>query len=331
VLLAAMVLWSGCGRRQDRHLVVAEATHFLVQGEGDALNFPLFPGTLGVDEIERDLSLADYYYRKLSSVYNFRSFNFVGTSGLEHLLERDGLLDQPLPVYTYDDSVSRVDIALTCFTATAAQFTFQAAEKSSGLKRTHEVEVPAGKSASVGALYDQENNRGHLVSLSWHSLTLTRQLQPADLAGFLQRKNAAPGTPEPARFKPGDQRWMDQIFGPGVMTLAVADSSSPSGDTGEVNLQFDVPPVPEGGMEAIARAVKYPASALADSVAGTVMVQTTIQRDGSVSSCRVIRGVRADVDSAAVTALRSARFKPAQYQGQAVKVTVVIPIQFNPK
>jgi TonB family protein len=82
-------------------------------------------------------------------------------------------------------------------------------------------------------------------------------------------------------------------------------------------------------MMALMLMVKYPASAIKDSMEGQVLIELEISEQGKVMSARVKRGVRADLDSAAVQAMRKADFKPALYQSKPVAVKVTVPIMFK--
>jgi TonB family protein len=329
ILLATLsgVLLGCKGREAARFLVVSEVTHFEIQGNGKALNFPVFAGTLSTDDIARDVTLAEYYYKKLASVYEFKSFTFVNTKASETLLDREGKLAAPQPVYAYEDSSSRLELWLISFTRTQASYLFRITDKFSGQVRDYTVEVPEGKSASVGILFDRAQNRGHLISISVLSLPITSQLTVEQFAAFLKKKNTPRGGKAPEFFPPGDQRWMDEIFGAKAVKLPI-ESPQPGSDDSTAVVEFDSPPHPVGGMQGLADLIIYPPSAKKDSVEGRVFVQAFIGKDGTVTKARVIRGVRADLDSAAVHAVCSMRFSPALQAGNPVAVWITIPIQF---
>ena len=116
---------------------------------------------------------------------------------------------------------------------------------------------------------------------------------------------------------------MDELCGTRALRLPVA--REPVGDP----VALDVMPFPVGGMGAIAARMGYPPSAVRDSLEGRVLVDAAISATGEVEECRVLRGVRADLDSAAVKGVRGARFTPAQAQGKAVAAYVAIPIAFK--
>ena len=84
-------------------------------------------------------------------------------------------------------------------------------------------------------------------------------------------------------------------------------------------------------MQAILERIEYPASAKRDSVEGRVVVKVGIDERGIVRDCQVVRGVRKDLDSVAVIAVRSVKFIPAMRQEKPVATTVMIPIAFRLK
>ena len=88
-------------------------------------------------------------------------------------------------------------------------------------------------------------------------------------------------------------------------------------------------PQPEGGMAALAKAVVYPEAAKKDSVTGTVYVQVKILSNGTIAATKIERGVRADLDSAAVKAIRSVRWEPGENEVGPVAAWVVVPMQFK--
>ncbi len=74
----------------------------------------------------------------------------------------------------------------------------------------------------------------------------------------------------------------------------------------------------------------YPAQARRDGVAGTVMVQALIGKDGRVKDTRILRSVPA-LDRAAVRAVSRWIFKPAKAHGEPVAVWVAVPVRFKLK
>ena len=95
--------------------------------------------------------------------------------------------------------------------------------------------------------------------------------------------------------------------------------------------QIDQLPFPVGGIEAIAKVVKYPATARKDSVQGVVHVEATVDEEGNVVKAVALKSVRQDLDKAAIDAVKSVKFKPGMHKGKTVVAIVTIPISFKLK
>jgi len=92
-------------------------------------------------------------------------------------------------------------------------------------------------------------------------------------------------------------------------------------------------------MEHIGGLVNYPADALEAEVSGTVYVLFIIEKDGSVTSVRVMRSIRVD-DAALSEAVASLEeealkavsslpdFRPGTEGGDPVRVEYVVPVKF---
>jgi protein TonB len=83
-----------------------------------------------------------------------------------------------------------------------------------------------------------------------------------------------------------------------------------------------MPQLPGGGgtpaiLKAVQQRFKYPAAALRDKVEGRLFVKITVGANGLVQRAEILRGLRADCDSAVVQAVRQLpRFEPANRGGQ---------------
>jgi TonB family protein len=82
---------------------------------------------------------------------------------------------------------------------------------------------------------------------------------------------------------------------------------------------------------AVQQQLVYPPRAAHDGLAGNVFVQVTIAPDGSVYATKVVRGLRADCDSAAVAAVqRLPRLSPPrQGSGRPVYYQFTQPVSFQ--
>lgn len=89
-----------------------------------------------------------------------------------------------------------------------------------------------------------------------------------------------------------------------------------------------------GGMPAFYKFVsdnmKYPAQARRMGIEGRVFVQFVVDKDGSVTEVKAVKGIGAGCDEEAERVLRmSPKFQPGKQRGRSVKVRMVLPIIFK--
>lgn len=76
--------------------------------------------------------------------------------------------------------------------------------------------------------------------------------------------------------------------------------------------------------------LQYPEIAKENGVQGRVMLQFTVNADGSVSNVKVLRGVDPSLDKEAVRVVSSSpKWKPGKQRDRAVKVTYTFPVIFQ--
>ena len=96
----------------------------------------------------------------------------------------------------------------------------------------------------------------------------------------------------------------------------------------------EVAPEYPGGYNAmfdfISKNVKYPESAKNQGLEGRVFVQFVVEKDGSLSSFQVLRGVSDDIDAEAIRVLKMMpKWKPGMNEGNPVRVQYVLPFKFQ--
>ena len=93
----------------------------------------------------------------------------------------------------------------------------------------------------------------------------------------------------------------------------------------------DMPGFPGGNVQQwISKHVKYPVLAMENGIQGKVYVQFVIERDGSVSNVKVVRGVDSSLDKEAVRVVKSMpKWKPGKQRGKPVRVSFTLPINFQ--
>ena len=105
----------------------------------------------------------------------------------------------------------------------------------------------------------------------------------------------------------------------------------------EVEKVFDVveqmpsfPGGPSALMEWLSNNVKYPVVAQENGVQGRVVVSFVVERDGSITDVKVVRGVDPSLDREASRVVRAMpRWIPGRQNGECVRVRYNVPIAFR--
>ncbi len=80
----------------------------------------------------------------------------------------------------------------------------------------------------------------------------------------------------------------------------------------------------------LAQTIRYPEHAFLNNIHGRVIVQITIEKDGSLSHITVIRKVSPLLDKEAIRVVStSPKWIPATQNGKAVRMIYALPIVFN--
>jgi TonB family protein len=93
-------------------------------------------------------------------------------------------------------------------------------------------------------------------------------------------------------------------------------------------------PVPEGGLPGfykfISENMKYPEEARKKGIQGKVFIQFVVEKDGSVSNVKCVRGIHPLCDDEAVRVIsNSPGWEPGQQDGENVNVRLIVPITFK--
>ena len=85
-----------------------------------------------------------------------------------------------------------------------------------------------------------------------------------------------------------------------------------------------------GLMKYIQKNVKYPAIAKEYNITGKVYVSFIVDKSGSVTNVKIVRGVDKNLDAEALRVVKSLpKYKPGKQRGKAVRVMFTIPINFT--
>lgn len=109
---------------------------------------------------------------------------------------------------------------------------------------------------------------------------------------------------------------------------------APAEEVDEIFTVVEETAAPKGGMPAFYKYVgdkmKYPAQARRMGVEGRVFVEFVINKDGSISDVRSIKGIGAGCDEEAVRVVQTApAWTPGKQRGKPVKQRMVLPIIFK--
>ncbi len=112
----------------------------------------------------------------------------------------------------------------------------------------------------------------------------------------------------------------------------IADEEEEESD--EIFTIVEQQPTPKGGMGAfykyVGKKMTYPSQAKRMGIEGKVFVKFMVDKDGSISRVKVLKGIGAGCDEAAAKVLKAApKWIPGKQRGRAVRVWMTIPIVFK--
>ena len=94
-----------------------------------------------------------------------------------------------------------------------------------------------------------------------------------------------------------------------------------------------MPEYPGGDAELlkfISSNVKYPASSKEKGEQGCVICSFVVNKDGSISGCKIVRGISAELDAEAIRVLNMMpRWTPGKQGGKSVAVKYTVPVTFR--
>ncbi len=105
-------------------------------------------------------------------------------------------------------------------------------------------------------------------------------------------------------------------------------------DTGQVFMVVEKMPEYSGGIKALmhylADHIQYPAAAKKAKVQGRVFINFIVEKDGSISHVKVMRGIGYGCDEEAVKAVENMpRWIPGYQRGKPVRVSFNVPVKFT--
>lgn len=88
-------------------------------------------------------------------------------------------------------------------------------------------------------------------------------------------------------------------------------------------------PSPVGGMVSIQKHITYPSIAKQAGIEGKVFVLAYIDDKGNVDQVKVLKGIGAGCDEAALEAVKKSKFTPGKNKGVPLKVKLSLTINFK--
>ena len=118
-----------------------------------------------------------------------------------------------------------------------------------------------------------------------------------------------------------------------TVEIQTADQQSQDSER-TIYTEVDVLPEPQGGMsvfyQELGKNLLYPKQAKELGVEGKVHLQFVVETDGSITNLKVVKGIGAGCDAAALEAMsKSQKWNPGKKGGKNVAVQIMLPVMFK--
>ncbi len=169
----------------------------------------------------------------------------------------------------------------------------------------------------------------HLLRLTYNRPT-TQLVNNFNVSPLKQRIMMMNKTKSPARKL---AKYL--AFLPMALLLITANSVYAQDKKGnDILIEADKLPEFPGGnsafMKYLADGITYPAKAIENNEQGRVIANFVVEKDGSISNVKVIRGVTSALDAEAVRLLNSMpNWQPGEHQNQPARVRFTLPVVFR--
>jgi protein TonB len=119
-----------------------------------------------------------------------------------------------------------------------------------------------------------------------------------------------------------------------VEEITIAPVVEEKEDVDQIFLVVEESATPKGGMAAfykyVSEKMKYPAQARRMGIEGKVFIEFVINRDGSITDVKLMKGIGAGCDEEAIRVVQSAPpWNPGKQRGKPVRQRYVVPIIFK--
>jgi len=118
------------------------------------------------------------------------------------------------------------------------------------------------------------------------------------------------------------------------VVVANETEEMPEEEADEIFTIVEEQPSPVGGIKAfydyVARNLKYPPKAARTGVEGRVFVEFIVEKNGSLTDIKVVKGIGGGCDEEAIRVISDApRWNPGRQRGNPVRVRMIMPISFR--
>ncbi len=120
----------------------------------------------------------------------------------------------------------------------------------------------------------------------------------------------------------------------GPLSSNISKLTVKGSDKGELFQIVDEPAMPPGGYEEfyqyIANNMKYPAQAKEEGIQGKVYIQFVVEKDGSITEVKAVKGIGGGCDEEAIRVMSSSdRWSIPKQNGHAVRQRIILPVTFR--
>lgn len=120
-----------------------------------------------------------------------------------------------------------------------------------------------------------------------------------------------------------------------IGSVSIANAQEAKEDTTIYTIVEDMPNYPGGDkglFKFISETVTYPQEAKDKGIEGVTYISYVVEKDGSVSSLKIVRGSNPYLDKEALRVVGSlGGFDPGRQNGEPVRVSFILPIRFELK
>lgn len=118
-----------------------------------------------------------------------------------------------------------------------------------------------------------------------------------------------------------------------VIDAPIPSTPVSAADSNKVFTSVEQEPIPLGGVQGfykyLAQNIRYPDDAKKKNIQGKVFLTFIVEKDGSITDVKVLRGVSPDIDAEAVRVIsNSPKWNPGLLNGKPVRVQYVVPLSF---